>query len=289
MGTAPSVWQRRVRRAQRRTKRAFVVIGGQSLGDARAEGPRVAAWESRTEWPLAVLAAAFLALYAVQVLVSRLHGHARTTVDVFVWVIWALFVIDFAVRVILARRHARYVWRHLPDLVIISLPMLRPLRILRVVLLIRLLNRRLADTLRGRVVIYGAVTAILLVFCASLAILQAERGHDGANIKSFGDALWWSVVTICTVGYGDRFPVTFEGRFVGVGLMISGVGLFGAVTASFAAWLVDQLRDEEAETQQATRTDLRALHDQLDRIEARLDAMRVAPAPVGRRDSVGSG
>ena len=81
------------------------------------------------------------------------------------------------------------------------------------------------------------------------------------------------MVTICTVGYGDKFPVTIEGRCVGIGLMVAGVGLFGVVTASFAAWLVDQLRDEEAASQQATRADLVALREQLARIEARLDAL----------------
>lgn len=160
--------------------------------------------------------------------------------------------------------------------------MLRPLRILRLLMLMRMLNRRLAETLRGRVVVYGAITAALLIFCASLAVLQAERHHHGANIESFADALWWSVVTICTVGYGDRFPVTLDGRCIGIALMISGVGLFGAVTASFAAWLVDQLREEE-ENKQTTLADLDRLRVQLDRIEARLDAVGApAPAPDGK-------
>jgi voltage-gated potassium channel len=140
----------------------------------------------------------------------------------------------------------------------------------------------MANTLRGRVVVYGAFTAVLLIFCASLAVLQAERGHPGANIESFWDAIWWSVVTICTVGYGDKFPVTIEGRCVGIGLMVAGVGLFGVVTASFAAWLVDQLRDEEEASQQATRADLVALREQLGRIEARLEAMG-PPPPKGQR------
>jgi voltage-gated potassium channel len=179
------------------------------------------------------------------------------------------------------------VWRHSADVVMIALPMLRPLRIMRVLMLMRMLNRRMANSLRGRVVVYGAFTAVLLIFCASLAVLQAERGHPGANIESFWDAIWWSVVTICTVGYGDRFPVTVEGRCVGIGLMVAGVGLFGVVTASFAAWLVGQLRDEETANEQATRADLLALREQLNRIEERIAALDTkpteSPSPSGRK------
>jgi voltage-gated potassium channel len=275
-------WHRRVRRVRRRAGRAFAMFGGQSAADDRAEGPRVAAWQRRTEWPLAILAVCFLAAYAVQVLARGLDPTWRHLVNDGVWTIWALFLLDFVVRVYLARRHTRYVWRHSADIAIIALPMLRPLRVLRVILLMRMLNRRLADQLRGRVVVYGAFTAVLLIFCASLAVLQAERGHAGANIETFGDAVWWSIVTICTVGYGDSFPVTVEGRFVGAGLMISGVGLFGVVTASFAAWLVDQLRDEEAENQQTTRADVDSLRAQLDRIEKRLEAL-APPGPLPRK------
>ncbi len=270
----PTEWQRTARRARVRAGRAIRLLGGSSAegADERAEGPRVAAWERRAEWPLAVLAGLFLVGYAVQVLAQGLSPDARTVLNALVWAIWISFGVDFLIRVGLARRRTRYVWRHLVDVVIIALPMLRPLRVLRLIMLLRMINRRFAATLRGRVVIYGAFTALLLIFCASLAVLQAERHHPGANITGFGDALWWAIVTICTVGYGDRFPVTVEGRSVGVALMISGVGLFGAVTASFAAWLVDQLRVEESESEAATQRDLHAVQAQLDRIEKRLAA-----------------
>jgi voltage-gated potassium channel len=252
--------------------------GGAERADRRAEGPRVETWQNRAEWPLAVLALVYLAAYTVQVLARGLDHTWRSSVNDVLWSVWALFAVEFLARVYLARRHGRYLWRHSADVAMIALPMLRPLRILRVLMLMRMLNRRMADSLRGRVVVYGAFTAVLLIFCASLAVLQAERGHTGANIESFWDAIWWSMVTICTVGYGDRFPVTVEGRCVGIGLMVAGVGLFGVVTASFAAWLVDQLRDEEEATQQATRADLIALREQLTRIEDRISALDTSAA-----------
>jgi voltage-gated potassium channel len=254
-----------------------------SEADLIAEGPRVAGWERRVEWPLTALALLFLAGYAVEILKRPLPAAWHRDIEIATWVIWAAFAIDFVVRVVLARRHVRYAWRHVTDVLIIALPILRPLRLLRVVLLVRTLNRKMAESFGGSVIVYGGVVAGLICFCSSLAILSAERGHGG-NIQTFGDALWWSVVTISTVGYGDRYPATTEGRFIGAALMITGVALFGAVTASFASWLVDQARSDEAADQQATRDDLDALREQLHRMETQLAAISAATgaAPVRR-------
>lgn len=66
----------------------------------------------------------------------------------------------------------------------------------------------------------------------ALAVLNAERGARGANIVTFGDAVWWACTTVTTVGYGDRFPVTTEGRCVAVVVMVVGIGLVGTVVAA---------------------------------------------------------
>lgn len=246
-----------------------------SAADLIAEGPRVGEWERRLEWPLTILAALFLAGYAIEVLKHPLPREWHRDIELATWIIWAAFAIDFVVRAALARRHTRYVWRHIADVLIIALPMLRPLRLMRVLLLVRTLNRKAASSFGGSVVVYGGMVGLLIIFCASLAVLQAERGHGG-SIQHFGDALWWSVVTISTVGYGDKYPVTAEGKFVAAALMLTGVALFGAVTASFASWLVDQARDEEAADQQATRDDLNELRAQFDRMEAQLARISAA-------------
>jgi voltage-gated potassium channel len=259
-------------RYRRKSRTALRLLTGSAPADI-GQGPRVARWERKAEWPLALAALIFLAAYAAQVL-ARPTGVARAVVAAAIWITWLAFAADYGFRVAMARRRLVYASRHWLDLLIIALPVLRPLRVLRVIMLVRMLNRKAASSLRGRVVVYGAFTAALLLFCAALAVLQAERGNPDANIKSFGDALWWSIVTMCTVGYGDRYPVTGEGRLVGVGLMITGVGLFGAVTASFATWLVDQLRTEEDAARAATQRDLEALKVQLDRIERSIAAAR---------------
>ena len=114
-------------------------------------------------------------------------------------------------------------------------------------------------SLRGRVAIYVSGGAALVLFVASLAMLDAERGHRDAGIQTFGDALWWAVTTVTTVGYGDRYPVTETGRFVAAGLMLAGIALLGVVTASFASWLIEKVQEVEEESHAATRHDVALL------------------------------
>ncbi len=75
----------------------------------------------------------------------------------------------------------------------------------------------------------------MVLFVASLAVLEAERPNPQANITTFGDALWWAVTTVTTGGYGDHYPITTTGRLVAVGLMLAGITLLGILTASLAS------------------------------------------------------
>ena len=97
---------------------------------------------------------------------------------------------------------------------------------------------------RAQSVFLAAVllTVLLLVF-SSLSMLQFEAGSDG-NIRNAEDAMWWAVTTMTTVGYGDRFPVTTEGRLVGVFLMIAGIGVFGSFSGLVASWFLSPRRQE---------------------------------------------
>ena len=97
-------------------------------------------------------------------------------------------------------------------------------------------------------------TTLLLVTFGSIAILIAEEPHTGANIKTAQDAVWWSVTTITTVGYGDRYPVTTGGRVIAMGLMICGVGLFGTLSGLVASIFLGPREDREsAELQEVLR------------------------------------
>jgi voltage-gated potassium channel len=246
--------------------------------------PRIAAWDRRVDHWLTGLAVLFLVAYAWQVLDTDLGERGRAALEWFLTGTWVVFGLDYLVRIALAERRWRFVGTHLVDLAILLLPMFRQLRVLRVITVISVLNRQLRDDVRGKVVFYVVGTVALVGFVAALAVLDAERDAPDATITTFGDAVWWTLTTISTVGYGDRYPVTVEGRIVASALMVAGIALLGVVTASIASWFVETLRtardDTDARlTAEMTETDqqLAAVAEQLAALNARLDALERAP------------
>ena len=148
--------------------------------------------------------------------------------------------------------------------------MLRPLRVLRLISLLSVLNRRTASSVRGQVAMYVAAATGLVVFCAALAVLDAERAHPEANITSFADAVWWSMTTVTTVGYGNHYPLTGAGRAVAGILMLGGIALLGMVTASLASWLLERVREVETIDAAPTRQDIDMLSRQLADLRAEI-------------------
>ena len=206
---------------------------------------------------------------------------------------WVVFGLDYLVRIAQARRRVRFVLRHLPDLAILLLPTFRPLLVLRLITVITVLHRQLREDVRGPVLIY-VVTSVTLV--GFVAVLDAERDAPDASITTFGDALWWAVTTITTVGYGDRYPVTVEGRIVASALMVSGIALLGVVTASIASWFVQTVRttgeemtrevEQESERLAArTEAQLAAVLAELRALRTRLDAFEPETVGAVRQDA----
>jgi voltage-gated potassium channel len=171
--------------------------------------------------------------------VSRLLGY----IDNFVC---GFFFIEFCIRFYKAESKLQFMKWGWIDLVS-SIPMIGYLRAGRLLRLIRLLRivRAFKSTKHLINHIYsnkaqGAFTsvltvALLLVIFSAIAILQVEKDPN-SNIKTAEDAIWWAYVTVTTVGYGDKFPVTTEGRIIAAALMTVGVGLFGTFTAYVASW-----------------------------------------------------
>jgi len=216
-------------------------------------------WDDHADWPLTIAAVLFLIAYAAPILKPDLVSPLPAICQLVTWAAWALFAVDYFARLGLSRDRTAFMRANLLDLAVVVLPLLRPLRLLRLVTLLSVLNRNVGGSMRGRVAVYvgGATSLILLI--ASLAVLDAERGAKGATITTFGDASWWAFTTVTTVGYGDRYPITGQGRFIAGGLMLAGIALLGIVTASLASWLIDKVREVEEHTQAATRADVIAL------------------------------
>jgi voltage-gated potassium channel len=199
-------------------------------------------WERRSTIPLAALALVYLALYAVEVL-----GDARIVrlLDLVLIsdLIWAIFIVDFVARFVMHDDKKLFLKRNVIELIGLILPFFRAFRMFRVVIAIGFLARA-AQTLQSRINIYLGIILPLLVFTCSLGVYDAEHDAPGATITNFGDAIWWALVTVTTVGYGDYYPVTFEGRFIAVLLMLSGLALVSVITVSFASWFLDRLNIE---------------------------------------------
>ncbi len=217
-----------------------------------------------------VAALLFLVAYAAPIIEPDLPSEAVRTASWIVAGTWALFAVDFLLRLALTTQRWRFVRQHPLDLAVVALPLLRPLRLLRLLTLLSFVNRRARSSLRGRVIAYVAGLTTLVLLLASLAVLDAERGRESANIADFGDALWWSATTVTTVGYGDRFPVTGTGRLIAVALMLAGIALLGVVTAAFASWLIERVAEVAEVEQAATRQDLEALTAEVAALRATL-------------------
>ena len=215
-------------------------------GVAFATVERLRWWQRQTQWPLTGAAVLFLLAFALPIIDTRLTPAWVRFFGLLAWATWSLFIVDYLMRIHLAPRRLQYVARHWYDLVVLVLPLWHPFRLLRLAALLRVLNRNAAHSLRGRVATYVVLGSSFFAFCGALAVLQAERPDPNANIKSIGDALWWAIATMTTVGYGDRYPVTMTGRFVAVTLMIGGIAVLGLTTATVASWLVERVsaRDE---------------------------------------------
>jgi voltage-gated potassium channel len=225
-------------------------------------------FSAAVELPLTILSLMWL-IVLIPPLVIQLPAAIASTFEAIDYFVWACFVVEYGVKLYLAPSRRRFVAQHILDLVVILLPLLRPLRALRllrvlklfragIVLAVALQRSRQMLVHRGLHFVFLAVLVIVSV-CAGLELAYEQRSPE-STIHNYGDALWWAVVTVTTVGYGDKYPVSAGGRGVAVVLMLVGIGLIGVLTATVASYFVEQSQDKETA----------ALNQRLDRIEEML-------------------
>jgi voltage-gated potassium channel len=165
-----------------------------------------------------------------------------------------------------------------------SVGIFRAFRIFRLARVARIVRAKGAASLAREFVVRRAESAVYLIVVAallvllfgSIAIAYLEVGLDDANIQSGSDAFWWAFVTITTVGYGDRFPVTDSGRLVGMITMAVGIGIFGVLTSFLSATFMAPPKPPEGTAPEPTMADLAA---ELAAIRQELEALR-AGAPT---------
>jgi voltage-gated potassium channel len=199
-------------------------------------------WERLSTWPFLMLSAVFIVVYSIHCLDTHLLPGLDVALLAILGVIWLVFVVDYVVRLLLAVDKRAFVRQNLADLLAALVPVFRPFRLLRELRRIEYFHGRTGSAVRARVIAYSAAFVALWVYTMSVTVVAVERGAPGARIVSLGDALYWSTVTITTVGYGDLVPVTTLGRVLAVMLMISGVGIVGITTATVVSFFGDAVR-----------------------------------------------
>ena len=195
-------------------------------------------------WSLTALAIAFLFAYSYPAFVTDVSSSQQSMLDGVQWVSWVAFAADLVMGIYKAPNRVQYLKRHPLEILAVILPFLRPLRLLRFIsfgtLVFEKVNLGKSIAISFKVI----VTALFLTYLAGIEITMAERGQPGATIQSVGDGLWWAITTLTTVGYGDIYPTTTQGRFIAVGLMVSGICVLGVISATVAAWFVKMTQDD---------------------------------------------
>lgn len=241
-------------------------------------------WEKRTQTPLLILAVAFGVAYAVPIVAPDADRWIHELCLAVEWVVWGAFALDYAVRLVLAPAKWQFVRGHPLDLLAVLLPLVQPLRLLRLVSTLLLVGRRARMAPQITLTTYVAGAVVGLMMFGSLAVLHVERNAPDGNIKTLGDAVWWSFTTMTTVGYGDHAPTTGLGRVLAVGLMLSGIALLGVVTANIAAWFISRFERDDAQERRQTEL-LEALTREVQELRAEVSRLS-APVPATQADPV---
>ena len=211
-----------------------------------------------------------LSIYVLGALLAetalKLSPEVKRVLHIMDFAICIVFLGDFSVRFAAAPSKLRFMRWGWIDL-ISSIPTIdalrwgRLIRIIRILRAIRsakvLLRYIMINRARGTVVSVSLAAFLTLTF-ASIAILNMED-EPNSNIKTAGDALWWACTTITTVGYGDHYPVTAQGRFIAVVLMVMGIATFGTLTAYLSRFFFEEEQKEENSELAAIRMELREL------------------------------
>ena len=202
-------------------------------------------------------------------LATPLHGAVATTFAAVDYFVWAAFAVEYVVKLRLAADRWRFVQHHLLDLAMVAVPILRPLRLARIFRIVRLSRvvlvlggglKRARSLFAHHGLQFVLLVVGVLVFAGAGLEVVFERHTPGPTaIHNFGDALWWAIVTVTTVGYGDKIPMTGAGRWVATALMLTGIGLVGTLTATIASFFVQEQHSVELAEMKAQLQEIREL------------------------------
>ena len=231
--------------------------------------------------PLMVLTILWLPILIIP-LIKPVHGTTAETFAFIDYTIWALFAVEYLVKLYLAPSRKKYFRSHILDLIIVAVPFFRPARAGRLINLTRLGRigvimadgiAHARDVFTHKGLHFVLLTATVMVFASAGLVTIVERSAPNATIHNYGQGLWWAIVTVTTVGYGDKYPVTGFGQGVAVVMMIVGIGLIGVLTATVASYFVGQDLDRAQSERDVIQTELAAAREEREMLVQRLDEM----------------
>jgi voltage-gated potassium channel len=262
-------------KARRDLHRREVVEGARPTGGRH---DRVDAIERVTRYPLFLLGIAWLVI-AVIVLTTDVDSSASTTLVAVLFALWAVMLVEYLVRLVISPDRRGYLRRRWVEPATVVLPPLQGWHLVgmeKMSLLVHEGELRAEAILKHHSLFRVLIAALGTLLVGSWLVLLFEEHAPGSNIHNYPDALWWAIVTVTTVGYGDRFPVTGGGRAVAVVLMLVGIGLIGTLTATVASVFMKEHTDANKALLQKSHADLghqlSVISERLADVERRLGA-----------------
>lgn len=205
--------------------------------------PKEIVWERYTTLPFIFLSFIFLLGFSVLILDDEVFTQGLDKfILVVLLIIWVAFIVDYFVRLVLSTNKRIFFKKNVIDLISMAIPFFRPFLLLMYLSRLRWFRGRQGSSVRARLIAYAGSFALMYIYVLSLAVYAAERNAAGASILNYGDSVWWAIETITTVGYGDMIPVTIPGRIYASMLMLGGVVIVGATTATVVSYLSEKVQ-----------------------------------------------
>jgi voltage-gated potassium channel len=268
--------QERLEEQERKEERRRQTIAGAKPAGGRHD--LVDRIERVTKFPMAVLGVAWLVL-AIAVLTTDVNGSASKVLVGGLFVLWVIMLAEYLVRLVVTPDTPGYLRRRWVEPVTVLVPPLQSWHVVgieKMTLLVREGELRVEAILKHHSLFRVLIAVAGTLFIGAWLVLLFEEKAKGSNIHDYPDALWWAIVTVTTVGYGDRYPITEGGRVVAVILMLVGIGLIGVLTATVASVFIKEHTDANKEEFKKGHADLgqqlSVISDRLADVERRLGA-----------------
>jgi voltage-gated potassium channel len=276
----------RLEEKERKEERRRLSISGGKPGSDRLD--LVDRIERVTRFPMALLGIAWLVI-GIVIITTDVNGSASIFLVGTLFVLWAILLVEYVVRLVVTPDRRGYLKRRWVEPATVVVPPFQGWHLVgieKMGLLFQEGTLRVEAVLKHHSLFRVLIAATATLFLGAWLVLLFEENAKASNIHTYPDALWWAIVTVTTVGYGDRFPVSPGGRAVAVVLMLVGIGLIGVLTATVASVFIKEHTDDNKEELKKSHADLgqqlSVISDRLADVERRLGA---TPAEVAAVDT----